>query len=125
MTAHVFNKKLDSKYPATLSYKINTKLLRENLKFKGLLISDDLQMKAITKHYNLKQTLKLAINSGVNILLFGNHLENTNTKLKTIVNTIYELIIEKEISLLSIIKSNNLINNITKKNEYLIIQKNN
>lgn len=110
MTAHVFNKKLDSKYPATLSYKINSKLLREKLNFKGLIISDDLQMKAITKHYNLRQTLKLAINAGVNVLLFGNHLENKNIKLETIVNTIYELILKKEISLSSIIKSNELIN---------------
>ena len=48
MTAHVFNENLDKKnYPTTLSYKINTKLLRQELGFKGVLITDDLQMSAI------------------------------------------------------------------------------
>lgn len=78
MTAHVFNKHLDSKYPATLSYKINTQLLRNQLGFQGVIISDDLQMKAISKHYTLDQTVTLAINSGVDILLFGNQLDNYN-----------------------------------------------
>ncbi len=107
MTAHVFNKKLDDIYPATLSYNINTKLLREKLNFKGLIISDDLQMKAISSHYNLKQTLKLAINSGVNILLFGNQLDTI--KLEIIIDTIYDLILKKEIELSKIIYSNRLI----------------
>lgn len=108
MTAHVFNKNLDNKYPATLSYKINTKLLRKNLNYKGIIISDDLQMKAISSHYTLKETLKLAINSGVNILLFGNQLDKI--QLKTIVDTIYNLIQNKEVNLSKIIESNNLIN---------------
>ena len=74
MTAHVFNKNLDSKYPATLSYKINTELLRKKMGYEGVVISDDLQMKAISKHYSLKDTVTLSINSGVDILLFGNQL---------------------------------------------------
>lgn len=115
MTAHVYNKNLDEKYPATLSYKINTELLRKNLNFKGLIISDDLQMKAISNHYTLKQRIKLAINSGVNILLFGNQLDNTS--LKNIVEAIYELILKKEIALSKIIESNRLINKIIDKKE--------
>ncbi|RXJ88984.1 glycosyl hydrolase [Arcobacter sp. CECT 8983] len=110
MTAHVFNKQLDKNYPATLSYNINTKLLRERLNFKGLIVSDDLQMKAISNHYTLKQTLELAINSGVNILVFGNQLGNT--RLETIVNTTYELIKENKIPLSKILESNRLINNL-------------
>ncbi|QOY55939.1 glycoside hydrolase family 3 protein [Candidatus Sulfurimonas marisnigri] len=74
MTAHVFNSQLDAKYPATLSYKVNTQLLREKLGYRGVLISDDLQMKAVSKHYSLKEIVALAINSGVDILLFGNQL---------------------------------------------------
>ncbi|QOY53523.1 glycoside hydrolase family 3 protein [Candidatus Sulfurimonas baltica] len=74
MTAHVFNSQLDSKYPATLSYKVNTELLREKLGYKGIIISDDLQMNAISEHYSLEERVTLAINSGVDILLFGNQL---------------------------------------------------
>ncbi len=57
MTAHVFNENLDKNYPATLSYHINTKLLRQELGFKGVLITDDLQNECYSaKHYDLKRT---------------------------------------------------------------------
>lgn len=78
MTAHVFNSNLDKKYPATLSHNVNTKLLREKLLYKGVVISDDLQMKAISKHYTLEQTVTMVINSGVDMLLFGNQLSTQN-----------------------------------------------
>ena len=105
MTAHVYNKNLDATNPATLSYNINTKLLRNKLGFEGVLVSDDLQMYAISKHYDLKQTLTLAINSGVNMLLFANQLAKPIT-LKQIVDIVYSQILNKEISLEQIIKSN-------------------
>ncbi len=79
MTAHVFNAKIDPKYPATLSYKTNTKLLREQMGYTGVIISDDMQMKAISKHYPLKEAVTLAINAGVDMLLFGNQLESQDT----------------------------------------------
>ena len=112
MTAHVYNKNLDEKYPATLSTNINTHLLREKMNYKGLIITDDLQMKAISKHYTLKESLTKAINSGVNILLFGNHIVDKNIKLKTIIDTIYYQIKKDKIKLSSIIKSNLLIKKI-------------
>lgn len=78
MTAHVFNSNLDENHPATLSYKTNTELLRDSLGFDGVVISDDLQMKAISKNYTLQEIVTLAINSGVDILLFGNQLSTQN-----------------------------------------------
>ncbi|MBN2896405.1 MAG: N-acetylmuramoyl-L-alanine amidase [Campylobacterales bacterium] len=95
MSAHVFNRTLDPDVPATLSYKINTQLLRHKLGFKGVLISDDLQMKAISAHYSLKESLRRAINSGVDMLLFGNQL--AYTPLPLIIETIKELIEDKEV----------------------------
>lgn len=115
MTAHVYNKNLDKNYPATLSHNINTFMLKEKMNYQGIIISDDLQMKAITKHYTLKETVTLAINSGVNILLFGNHIDNKSIKLKTIINTIYKQIKNNKIKLSTIIKSNKLIENILKR----------
>lgn len=109
MTAHVFNKFLDPIYPATLSENINTKLLRDILGFKGVLISDDLQMSAISKHYTLEETLTLAINSGVNMLLFANQLDRPE-RLQTIIRTVYSLIQDKKIDLNKIIESNKKIN---------------
>lgn len=74
MTAHIFNAKFDSVYPATLSYNTITKLLRDSLKFSGVVISDDMQMKAITDNYGLETAIEKGINAGVDILLFANNL---------------------------------------------------
>ena len=104
MTAHVFNKHLDKLYPATLSYAINTELLRQELGYKGVLISDDLQMDAILKHYSLEQTVTLAINSGVDLLLFGNQLAQTDVKM--IIDTIYAQVLNKQIEYTKIQKAN-------------------
>ena len=75
MSAHVINRQLDpSGLPATLSYQILTKLLRQKLQFNGLIVTDDLQMQAITDNYDLQEALTLAINAGVDLLLIGNQL---------------------------------------------------
>lgn len=44
MTAHVFNSKLDPHYPATLSSKVINGILRTELGFKGVVITDDMNM---------------------------------------------------------------------------------
>jgi len=119
MTAHVFNSHLDAKYPATLSYNVNTKLLRQKMGFKGVVISDDLQMKAISKHYTLKETVTKAINSGVDILLFGNQLASNNVE--ELVEIIYSQVKSGAISKKRILESNRRIENLHTKNS--IVQK--
>jgi beta-N-acetylhexosaminidase len=75
MTAHVINKILDeSGLPATLSRDILTGLLRETIGFDGVIISDDLQMQAISNHYTLDDSLSLTINAGADMIIFGNQL---------------------------------------------------
>lgn len=74
MTAHIFNQKLDAQYPATLSHKIITGILRERLGYDGVVISDDIQMGAIRQYYGFEQAIELAINAGVDILAVGNNL---------------------------------------------------
>lgn len=75
MSAHVFHKKLDADHPATLSKSIINGLLRQELNYSGVVISDDMNMGAIKDHYPLEISIPLAINAGVDILLFGNNLE--------------------------------------------------
>jgi beta-N-acetylhexosaminidase len=113
MSAHIFNKNLDPIYPATLSFATNTKLLKEKMNFNGVLISDDLQMGAISKHYDLNSTCKLAINSGIDMLLFGNVLAHP-LKLETIIDTIYDLVQKGIISREKIIQANEKINRLKK-----------
>lgn len=75
MTGHVFQKKLDEEQPATFSRNIITGLLRNGLGWQGVVISDDLQMKAATSGRDLKEIMQLALDAGVDILLLGNNLE--------------------------------------------------
>lgn len=75
MTAHVFNEHLDSEHPATLSRPVIQGLLREKLGYDGVVISDDMQMDAVASFYGLEQAVTLAVNAGVDILLFGNNLD--------------------------------------------------
>ncbi|SFV51374.1 Beta-hexosaminidase [hydrothermal vent metagenome] len=106
MVAHVFNKKLDSKYPATLSRKTVHGLLRKVLGFNGVVITDDLQMGAISQKYSLKKTLDLAINAGDDILLFGNQLDPKKiVSSRKLVNTIIALVKNGEVGKKQIEKS--------------------
>lgn len=73
MTAHIYNENLDSTYPATLSKPIITGILRDSLAFKGVIMSDDMQMGAIRKYYGLKESIKLSLQAGVDILVFANN----------------------------------------------------
>ncbi len=75
MTAHIVNRRLDdSGLPATLSHRILTHLLRERLQFSGVIITDDIQMKAIADNFGVKEALAMGINAGVDMFIFGNQL---------------------------------------------------
>lgn len=74
MTAHVFNAGLDPLWPATLSQATITGLLREQLQYDGVVVSDDMQMQAIADHYSLETVLEQAILAGADLLIFGNNL---------------------------------------------------
>lgn len=72
MTAHVFNAWLDDRRPATLSRETIGGLLRRELGFDGLVVSDDLRMGAIDRHYGLRRAAVLALDAGVDVLLIAN-----------------------------------------------------
>jgi len=74
MVAHVFNRNLDPTYPASLSSATIDGLLRGQLGYRGPVISDDLQMKAITTQHSFEDTVRLAINAGNDLLCFGNNV---------------------------------------------------
>ena len=89
MTAHLVNRQLDeSGLPATLSHKVLTDLLRHKLNFDGVIITDDMQMKAISEHYSLEKAVTLAVNAGADMLIFGNQLSDKTQNPKEIVDLI-------------------------------------
>ncbi|MEM9196079.1 MAG: beta-N-acetylhexosaminidase [Myxococcota bacterium] len=75
MTAHVIFEALDPDVPATLSSKVITGLLREDLGYDGVVASDDLEMKAISEHYGVGDAACRAIEAGCDLLLICSKLE--------------------------------------------------
>jgi beta-N-acetylhexosaminidase len=74
MTAHIYQRQLDPEYPATLSQSILQGVLRDQLGFQGVIISDDMNMGAITDQFGFDEAIVLALRAGVDILLLGNNL---------------------------------------------------
>jgi beta-N-acetylhexosaminidase len=75
MTAHVLVPSLDEKRPATLSRRIISGLLREELGYEGVILSDDLEMKAVANEYSVPAAAVLAVEAGCDGVLVcsGNH----------------------------------------------------
>jgi beta-N-acetylhexosaminidase len=69
MTAHILNDAIDPEFPATLSLK-TIHLLRTNLRFSRVIFADDLEMKAISEHYNAEQAAVLAVSAGCDCLIY-------------------------------------------------------
>ncbi len=107
MVAHVFNRNIDKRYPASLSRNTVSGLLRGKLGYQGVVITDDLQMYAISKHYSLRETVRLAINAGVDILLFGNQLDPKHeVSIQKLVSIVKSLLSKGEIRQESIERAN-------------------
>lgn len=87
MVSHLYNKNIDARYPSSLSYNTIEKFLRIQTDFKGVTITDDLDMGAIRKNYELYEIVPLAVNAGENVLLFSNR-EKGDEKLAKKINLI-------------------------------------
>ncbi len=100
MTAHIVNGRLDeSKLPATLSKKIITGLLRDSLGFTGPVFSDDMMMQAISSQYGLEESIRLALEAGVDVLMFSNNIKGiSNYSPDNIHKIIKSLVLKGKIS---------------------------
>ena len=76
MTAHILYSQIDNQNPATLSKKIVNNIIRKKLKFNGILISDDISMKALK--YDLLTNARKSLEAGCNLVLYcsGNTKDN-------------------------------------------------
>lgn len=80
MMGHLIVQDIDTE-PAPFSYKIVTELLRQELDFNGVIITDSLQMQAMTDHYGSGEIAVKAIKAGVDLLLCPADLETSATAL--------------------------------------------
>ena len=71
MTAHVFNRHLDAWVPATLSRPTIDGVLRSELGWRGVVVSDDMRMGAIEQHYGAGDAAVRALRAGVDLILIA------------------------------------------------------
>lgn len=92
MTAHVFFPAYEQTpdLPATLSKSVLTGLLREQLGFKGILVTDDLEMGAITESYGIAQAASLSFKAGADLLLICHRLEQQRLAAETLLKNLSE-----------------------------------
>lgn len=95
MTSHSYYPDIDPDYPATFSYKILTGILRKKLKFKGLILTDDLEMGAVSKTVGVAEGAVASFEAGADIMLVCEHQENVIESL----NLIGKKILKNEIAM--------------------------
>lgn len=115
MTAHILNTSIDAKYPATLSKATIDGLLRKTLRFSKLVITDDLEMGAISNEFGKEEAAILAIEAGCDCLLYDKEIP------VDVIEALIKAVEQKRIPIERIIESQNRINAIKKK--YINISK--
>ncbi len=74
MVSHLYNENIDAEYPATLSEKWLKGVLRDSLGWQGAVVSDDMQMRAITDHYGFEEAVVRGLNAGVDLFIVGGNI---------------------------------------------------
>ncbi|MFZ7946012.1 beta-N-acetylhexosaminidase [Neobacillus sp. 19] len=88
MVAHILLPELDKTNPASMSKAVMTDLLRKQLSFKGVIITDDMTMGAITEHFDIGKAAVESVKAGSDIILVGHDYNNVvkiTSSLKTAV----------------------------------------
>ena len=92
MMGHLYNANLDPDFPASLSRKVTTDILRNQIGFTGLTITDGMAMQALTLNYSFEDAVELAVNAGNDILLYTSVLRNGTSLVDNVINIIFDKI---------------------------------
>lgn len=76
MVAHILLPQLDPQNPASMSKTVMSDILRNQLDFEGVIITDDMTMRAITDHFDIGRAAVESVKSGSDIILVGHHYKN-------------------------------------------------
>jgi beta-N-acetylhexosaminidase len=88
MTAHVVFAPIDARYPATLSEPVLNGVLRRHLGYRGLVVSDDLEMKAIIEHYGIDDAIVRGLLAGVDLFLICHSPERMHAAIDAVIHAI-------------------------------------
>lgn len=86
MTAHVCFTALEPGIPATLSIKAIEGLLRRQLGFRGVVISDDLEMKAVLDHFGIEESVRRGLAAGIDAFLVCHSAERQEEALEALIH---------------------------------------
>ncbi|TAF07928.1 MAG: beta-N-acetylhexosaminidase [Nostocales cyanobacterium] len=78
MTAHILFPQIDPEVPATLSKTILNQILREELNFQGVVVSDDLDMKAVADMFMQSGTVAQAFNAGCDLFIVSRNINSSS-----------------------------------------------
>jgi beta-N-acetylhexosaminidase len=96
MSSHIVNKTLDpSGRPGTLSHRILDSLLRKEIGFNGVVFSDDMHMHAITKYYSLEESIRLAVNGGIDIMCFSGNIPGSDERIADKIHSTLRALVDK------------------------------
>ncbi|KQX49184.1 MULTISPECIES: beta-N-acetylhexosaminidase [unclassified Paenibacillus] len=84
MVAHILLPKVDAQNPASMSKKIMTDLLRKEMGFEGLIMTDDMTMGAIIKNYDQGEAAVKSVLAGANVIMVGHEYERVVTVIEAL-----------------------------------------
>ena len=113
MLSHIFYKKLDPQWPASLSCQIAKVLLRKRMGFDGIVITDDLDMGAIAKHFDIQISIRQILAAEIDLALICHQGPNIEIAYKEILQMITDSSETKAKGIESVLRIENL------KNKYL------
>jgi beta-N-acetylhexosaminidase len=88
MLSHIFYPKLDPQWPASLSRPIANGLLRQRMGFDGLVLTDDLDMGAIAKHFDIRTSILQVLAADIDLALICHQGPNIETACEVILKQI-------------------------------------
>jgi beta-N-acetylhexosaminidase len=92
LVAHLLNRHLDPSRPTSLSHAVVHDLLRGRLRFAGPVVSDDMQAVAITSKYGAAEAAMLALQAGVDLLVYANQQVYDPKIVDKTVATVFKLV---------------------------------
>jgi beta-N-acetylhexosaminidase len=97
MTAHVIFEAVDATYPATMSRAVIHDVLRRQLGYTGLVVSDDLEMRAITDHYGVEEAVLRGLAAGVDHFLICHSADLAHRAVEAVVRAVESGRIERAV----------------------------
>ena len=98
VVGHLLHRKYDPELPASLSKKHVNELLRREIGFDGVVITDGMDMAAVADRFSLVERVTLALNAGVDLLLFCNNLVYDPDRPRQVVQAIIAAVVAGDVT---------------------------